>query len=185
MTNLRIHMLKSPFGPIGLVWTGTDSRPLVRRVILSRPGQTADRTVSALFPGCPEDASKGILDLARGIEAFLLGGDVVFPLHRIDIESCPPFQQAVLRAEHSIPRGSVSTYSRIAGHLDRPGAARAVGNALARNPFPILVPCHRAIRSDGFPGDFQGGPAMKRRFLEMEGIVFDSAGRASKAGLWY
>jgi len=54
-----------------------------------------------------------------------------------------------------------------------------VGNALATNPFPLIVPCHRAVRSDGSLGGFQGGPAMKRALLEREGIAFDRAGRAA------
>ncbi|MHA1663588.1 MAG: methylated-DNA--[protein]-cysteine S-methyltransferase, partial [Candidatus Thorarchaeota archaeon] len=57
---------------------------------------------------------------------------------------------------------------------------RAVGNALARNPFPIIVPCHRAIRSDRTLGGFQGGLKMKRRILEMEGVEFDSTSRVKE-----
>ena len=94
-----------------------------------------------------------------------------------DLASCPPFQQAVLRAEHAIPRGKVSAYGLLAARLGRPGAARAVGNALATNPFPIVVPCHRALRGDGSIGGYQGGPAMKRALLAMEGVRFDAAGR--------
>jgi methylated-DNA-[protein]-cysteine S-methyltransferase len=71
----------------------------------------------------------------------------------------------------------MSTYQRIAGHLGNPQAARAVGTALAHNPFPIIVPCHRAIRSDGTLGGFQGGMEMKRILLEMEGVPVDGSGR--------
>jgi methylated-DNA-[protein]-cysteine S-methyltransferase len=89
-----------------------------------------------------------------------------------------------LRAEHGIPRGSVSTYQLIAAHLGRPKGGRAVGNALANNPFPIIIPCHRAFRSDRSLGGYQGGLAMKRALLEKEGIGFDRTGRV-QAMRWH
>ncbi len=88
-------------------------------------------------------------------------------------------------AEYGIPRGSVSTYGRMAAHLGIPGGARAVGNALATNPFPIVIPCHRAIRSDGTLGGYQGGLAMKRILLEQEGVVIDDRGRVRSTKLYY
>jgi methylated-DNA-[protein]-cysteine S-methyltransferase len=83
----------------------------------------------------------------------------------------------VLYAEHQIPRGRVSTYRLIAEHLGIKNGARSVGNALATNPVPIIVPCHRAIRSDHYLGGYQGGVEMKRTLLKNEGIPFDRAGR--------
>ena len=84
-----------------------------------------------------------------------------------------------------IPRGAVSTYQRIARHVGRPNGARAVGNALANNPFPVIVPCHRAIRTDRSLGGYQGGFKMKRTLLEMEGIDFDDTGRVAAKGFFY
>ncbi|MCK4795669.1 MAG: MGMT family protein, partial [Desulfobacteraceae bacterium] len=78
-----------------------------------------------------------------------------------------------------------STYQRIATHLGSPNGARAVGNALATNPFPIIIPCHRAIRSDRSLGGYQGGLDMKRILLEMEGIDFDDTGRAATEDFFY
>jgi methylated-DNA-[protein]-cysteine S-methyltransferase len=97
----------------------------------------------------------------------------------IALDRCSDFQASVLRAEHRIPRGWVSTYGRVANHLAIPGGARAVGQALARNPFPIIIPCHRAIRSDGRLGGFQGGLEMKRALLELEGAKVSAAGIVS------
>jgi methylated-DNA-[protein]-cysteine S-methyltransferase len=65
----------------------------------------------------------------------------------------------------------------MAEHLGVPGGARAVGRALARNPFPVVIPCHRAVRTDGDLGGYQGGVPMKRALLEMEGVAFTEAGR--------
>jgi methylated-DNA-[protein]-cysteine S-methyltransferase len=166
----------TPFGPVVLLWSAFDGSPKIVRVLLSRPGAPADDHVGGLYPdsrpfSCPE-----IRAVAADIRAFLSGQDVVFPLGLVALETRTDFQQAVLRAEHGIPRGRVSTYRLIARRLGQARAARAVGNALAANPFPIIVPCHRAVRSDRVLGGFQGGTAMKRALLEQEGITFDPSG---------
>lgn len=79
-----------------------------------------------------------------------------------------PFAQAVFDETARIPYGQVRTYTWIAGRLGKPTAARAVGNALARNPVPILIPCHRVVRKDGFIGRFALGSKWKKRLLELE-----------------
>jgi len=72
----------------------------------------------------------------------------------------------------------VNTYGEIAKKIGHPGAARAVGTALAKNPLPLIVPCHRVIRSKGELGGFSAGDTnLKRRLLGKEGIIFDSRGR--------
>ena len=118
-----------------------------------------------------------IAALAERIHCYLGGEPVRFALDITALDDCPPFQRRVLLAEYAIPRGRVSTYARIAHRLGHPRGARPVGLCLAHNPFPILVPCHRAIRSDGSLGGFQGGLRMKRALLEMEGVLFSRAGR--------
>ncbi|MBE9507936.1 MAG: MGMT family protein, partial [Chloroflexi bacterium] len=74
---------------------------------------------------------------------------------------------------------------RIARHLGVKGGARAVGRALARNPFPIVIPCHRAIRSNGELGGYQGGLEMKRALLEGEGIEFTQRGKVLMRRVYY
>jgi len=101
---------------------------------------------------------------------------VVFDLEAVALELCGEFQRRVLLAEHGIPRGWVSTYGRIANYIGSTGAGRAVGTAVAENPFPIIIPCHRAVRTDGTLGGYQGGKGMKRALLEMEGVEFKGAG---------
>jgi len=128
---------------------------------------------------------KKIRVLIGDIQSFLSGKEVVFGTEMLDLDRCPPFQRRVLLAEHAIPRGYVSTYGRIARHLGIPGGARAVGNALSKNPFPLVIPCHRALRSDGSTGGFQGGAAMKVRLLEMEGASFLPDGKVLMEHLWY
>ena len=85
-----------------------------------------------------------------------------------DLTSVTAFARAVLRTALLIPPGEVRTYGWVAREIGSPAAVRAVGSALGRNPVPILVPCHRVVRSDGRIGDYAFGFAMKRRLLDNE-----------------
>lgn len=78
------------------------------------------------------------------------------------------FQKKVYTVVKQIPRGEVRTYAWVARRIKRPGAARAVGTALKRNPFTIIVPCHRVVRSDGAIGGYALGRDLKKRLLETE-----------------
>lgn len=101
----------------------------------------------------------------------LITGTPLAPELEAAIADLTPFEAAVLRATAAIPAGSVRTYGQIAAAIGRPGAARAVGQALARNPLPVRIPCHRVVRSDGQLGGYsgQGGTAGKQALLEAEG----------------
>jgi O-6-methylguanine DNA methyltransferase len=78
------------------------------------------------------------------------------------------FQKQVYTVVERIPRGKTMTYKQVAAAIGKPGAYRAVGNALNKNPFAPCVPCHRVIRSDGSPGGFAYGTARKRVLLQKE-----------------
>ncbi len=161
----------TPFGTFHVFWTRCEESPLVRRIVL--PGLA----VPEAFADAPAGTCPEIRALAGFIRSFCEGEELTFGLDMMMLESCPLFQRTVLQAEYRIPRGRVSSYGRIAKAVGNPNACRAVGGALAGNPFPIVVPCHRAVKSDGTLGGYQGGLAMKRRLLEMEGIVFSPDGR--------
>lgn len=79
-----------------------------------------------------------------------------------------PFQERVWKACREIPYGRVSSYSALACRLGNPGAARAVGQALGKNPLPLIIPCHRVIRGDGRPGGFTAGTHWKEKLLRLE-----------------
>jgi methylated-DNA-[protein]-cysteine S-methyltransferase len=160
------RLRRTRFGPVAVLWSVHQGQPKIRRVLLSNPGLSAKQTLKSLFPDSNASSCAKVDALADRIAAFLTGENLRFSLEVARLDLCSPFQQQVLRAEHGIPRGRVSTYQRIAGHLGHPRAARAVGTALAHNPFPIIVPCRRAIRSDGTLGGFQGGVEMKRALAE-------------------
>ena len=90
-----------------------------------------------------------------------------------DIHTLTPFQQQVLLAALQIPRGQVYTYADIARKIGNPKAVRAVGQALGRNPVPIVIPCHRVVASNGKLGGYSGGGglATKRKLLVLEGAM--------------
>lgn len=175
----------TPFGPVAVLWSVYRGEPKIYRILLSKPGTSAKQAMKKFFPNSLASSCPEINALASQIEAFLNGEDIQFPLAMVRLDLCSAFQQKVLRAEYAIPRGRVSTYNLIAKHLGNPNGARAVGMALATNPFPIVIPCHRAIRSDGALGGYQGGLKMKRTLLEMEGIAFHDAGHVATRRFFY
>jgi methylated-DNA-[protein]-cysteine S-methyltransferase len=126
-----------------------------------------------------------MLELGERIRSFLSGEPVKFELDVVALEICSTFQRRVLVAEYKIPRGWVSTYGRISKNLRIVKGARAVGRALSRNPFPVIIPCHRAIRSNGELGGFQGGLRMKRTLLEYEGVSISNEGKVLTNRIYY
>ena len=177
----RLVEVPSRYGVIVLVWLDGAERPVKRIFLASGESETPARA----FPGARPGSNRAIDALRRDMERFLAGRPVTLDVELCDLDACNPFQRRVLLAEHAIPRGWVSTYGRIAEHIGAPRAARAVGTALGRNPFPIVVPCHRVVRANGAPGGFRGGLEMKRRLLEGEGIRFDANGRVSMEKIHY
>jgi len=182
---VRHLLVPTAFGPVAVVWVFHRRRAAIIRVLLSRPGMPAGRAVKALFPASRPGTCPQISQVGRRICSFLRGAAIKFNLDGVRLDLCSQFQRRVLRAEHAIPRGKVSTYGLIAARLGAPSASRAVGRALATNPFPIIIPCHRAIRSDRTLGGYQGGLAMKRRLLECEGVTVSGSGRVETRTFHY
>jgi methylated-DNA-[protein]-cysteine S-methyltransferase len=172
---LSFCLHSTPFGPVAALWSVHGGEPKICRIVLSKPGAPANQAVANSFPNYTASSCSEIDGLVSQIEEFMNGEDIQFPLDMVRLDLCSAFQQKVLRAEYAIPRGRVSTYQLIAKNLGNPNGSRAVGMALATNPFPIVIPCHRAIRSNGTLGGYQGGWKMKRTLLQMEGISFDDA----------
>lgn len=90
---------------------------------------------------------------------------------KVDTSGMTDFQRQVLTTIQAIPLGEVWTYAQVASAVNSPSAARAVGQALARNPIPIVLPCHRVIASDGSLGGYAGGLERKRRLLQLENAL--------------
>ena len=116
------------------------------------------RMARPLLPGAAPPA--GVLPALRTGRT----GDLCF-----DLSELSGFERDVLLATSTIPRGQVRPYAWIAREIGNPRAVRAVGSALGRNPVPILIPCHRVVRSDGATGEYIFGPDAKLRLLGAEG----------------
>ncbi|PKN33516.1 MAG: hypothetical protein CVU61_13035 [Deltaproteobacteria bacterium HGW-Deltaproteobacteria-19] len=115
--------------------------------------------------------------MEKALGRLLRGEAAPVPFEELEMAPLAPFRRLILMETGRIPRGKVRTYGSLAAAAGRPGAARAVGSAMASNPFPLAIPCHRVVRSDGSLGGFGGGLALKRALLEREGILFDGRGR--------
>jgi methylated-DNA-[protein]-cysteine S-methyltransferase len=175
----------SPYGELAVLWEEWNGGIRVVRVLLPCGNTATSDRVQQYAPGARQGCHADIRCLTEQMSAFFAGQPVRFALDNVALDTCSIFQTRVLLAEHAIPRGQVSTYGLIARHLAVPGAPRAVGAALAHNPFPIIIPCHRAVRSDGGLGGYQGGLTMKRRLLEMEGVQFSPLGRVITSSYHY
>jgi len=168
-----------------VVWYETAEGPKVRRLLLPDKRASVEEVLRGTCAGIMSQSCPGIRELADQIQSYLKGEAVHFRLSLVDLGECSEFQKRVLLAEYEVPRGWVSTYGRIARNLGAPNAARAVGTALARNPFPIIIPCHRTIRSNGDLGGFGGGLSMKRSLLELEGVEFSTTGKVLTSRFYY
>jgi methylated-DNA-[protein]-cysteine S-methyltransferase len=170
-------LFETALGFCGIVYRSVEDGKVIH-ILLPRTRHDTESRIEKLYPEAEEVSSTFVRGLTDDIVRFLSGEQVEFSMHFMDTSVCYPFQLRVITAERTIPRGMTASYGWVAKQIDTKGV-RAVGNALARNPFPLVVPCHRAIRSDRTLGGFQGGLEMKRRLLEMEGIEFHSHGRVS------
>jgi methylated-DNA-[protein]-cysteine S-methyltransferase len=172
MTCNSYSIFQTRFGKMGLVFTDIENGYKIKRIYLPSQVNSVENLIKKQFVNSIEKSSSDITIFIEKIIKFLEGKIVEFDLDNISLDMCSDFQKRVLLLEFKIPRGWISTYGRIAARLGVLKAGRAVGNALARNPFPIVIPCHRAIQSNGDLGGFQGGIKMKKTLLKNEGIKF-------------
>ncbi|MGZ8502306.1 MAG: methylated-DNA--[protein]-cysteine S-methyltransferase [Candidatus Limnocylindrales bacterium] len=157
----RIARMDSVIGPLYVAWNGLGVSAVesadfaaTHQARTGRPALPADRL--------PER-------LARAIDRRL-GGDRRVRI-ALDLRGHSDFERDVWRKALDIPRGEVRPYGWIAAEIGRPRAVRAVGTALGHNPVPLIVPCHRVVRSDGTIGQYSlGGPDNKRTILAAEGL---------------
>lgn len=177
----RLHysLADTSYGEMTVIWEVGEPLRVVRILLSSRRGELGIR-----YPQATESTDSAIGDLAEDLARFLDGEDVTFSLDLMDLDQCSTFQRSVILAEYGVPRGHVTTYGRLARHIGAPRASRAAGRALATNPFPIVIPCHRAVRSDGSLGGYQGGVEMKAGLLEMEGVQVER-GRVLMSRVFY
>ncbi len=168
-------LIPSPIGEVGIVRYLKGVRP-VRMIFLPHKGASTNKRILETFPAALPSSGKRNKTVGQ-VEAYLAGDAVPFSMDELDFEGCGEFERRVLLAVHQIPRGRVMTYGGVAMMVGVSGGARAVGNVMAGNFFPLVIPCHRVVRSDGSLGGFGGGLPMKKALLEGEGVAFDRKGR--------
>ena len=172
--------IETPIGPVHVAWNGLGIS-LVDRAP-DDPAFEERFAATMRRPLRRVDALPG--PLGRAIERRLRGdrGNAL-PL---DLRGRSEFERAVWLKALEIPRGEVRPYGWIAAEIGRPRAVRAVGTALAHNPVPLVVPCHRVVRSDGLIGNYSlGGPEVKRAILAAEGLDPGGLERLARAGVRY
>jgi methylated-DNA-[protein]-cysteine S-methyltransferase len=140
----------------------------------------ADGVAMAHGEAAPPD---WIEDLASRLQSYAAGKVEKFDDVPVDFSHLSAFQARVAKACRRIGRGRVRTYGELAASCGSPGAARAVGNVMAQNRYPIIVPCHRVVGSAGSLGGFSArdGINTKRRMLDMEGAMLKKHGRDARA----
>lgn len=157
--------------PFGTLLAAATSRGLVK---LAFPEESADSVLDRLAlrisPRIVEAPPTALDPLRRELEEYFAGRRQGFEI-ALDWSLIGPFATKVLRATAAIPYGDYSTYSEIAARAGSPRGSRAAGNALGSNPIPIVIPCHRVLRSGGALGGYGGGLDRKRHLLALEGAL--------------
>jgi len=153
---------ETALGRCAIRWTAVGIAGVALPQARPHPGPALESSVA--IPGSVRDAIDGIV-------AVLAGATEDLRTVALDERGIDPFRRAVHAATREIGPGTTRSYGDVARAIDRPDAARDVGAALARNPFPIIVPCHRVVAANGALTGFSapGGLATKRRLLELEG----------------
>ena len=153
-------------GRVGLLASNTG----LLRVTLPQKSENEARKLLGISLEQAEFSPAYFTDISGRLRAYFSGIRVDFP-DKLDLSGATPFQRDVWEAARRIPYGETRSYGWLAGKIGKPRAARAVGQALGRNPFPIIIPCHRVLAGDGGLGGFSGGIEVKKSLLALEGIM--------------
>ena len=162
-------LIPSPFGEAAVVYC--ENPFALKKIFLPRADrQELLKVINAEGRSKPGSHAKA-LAVVETIKQYFKGSPAKLNWPLLDMAGLTPLQRSVLRATADIPFGSVRFYKDIAAAINRPRAYRFVGTTLANNPFPILIPCHRVIRSDTTLGQFGGGTELKRKLIGLEAGV--------------
>ena len=156
--------------PVGTLLVATTAKGLVR---ISFHSEAEDLVLEELArrvsPRVMKSARK-VAPVARELDEYFDGRRKRFD-YPLDWSLVGPYARKVLRATAAIPFGKVSTYREVARKAGNPAASRAAGNALGSNPIPVVVPCHRVLRTGGGLGGYGGGLEVKELLLRLEGAI--------------
>jgi len=178
MNRFSYSIFETPIGACGIAWRlapDSGSAPIVTLFQLpeATPQATESRIARKSGSRQPSIPPPPIAELIEKIRRHLQGQAQNFREVLIDLDDVAPFFQKVYEVVRSIPPGQTRTYGEIAKALGQPAAAQEVGQAMAKNPIPLIVPCHRVSAANGKPGGFSahGGRATKAKLLALEGAA--------------
>lgn len=157
--------------PLGTLRIAATAAGVVRVVLPAEdPDEALARLTDRVSPRIVRAASPVVRDARRELDEYFGGERRAFAVP-LDWTLTRAFRRDVLRATARVPYGATASYAQVAADAGSPRAVRAAGSALATNPLPIVVPCHRVVRSDGALGRYLGGIEMKGELLRLEGAA--------------
>ena len=154
--------------PVGRILAASTPRGLVRISFPTEPAETVLAELAVAVSPRILEAPAQLDEVRRQLDEYFEGGRRDFDLS-LDWRLTKGFRRRVLRATARIPYGETATYAEVAGSAGSPRAYRAAGSALGANPIPLVVPCHRVLRSGGALGGYGGGLEVKEQLLRLEG----------------
>jgi methylated-DNA-[protein]-cysteine S-methyltransferase len=171
----RYCLFDTGLGTLGVAWS---ARGLTRLQLPESSRAATERRLRGLSPdSAPGEPSSSVGQAIAAIERYLAGASVDFAQVPLDLAGVGDFHRRIYDAARRIGWGETATYGELARRVGSPGAARAVGQAMGRNPIPIIIPCHRVLASGRKIGGFSafGGAATKERLLALEGVHLGGA----------
>lgn len=166
MDLIEYTLFESSLGTISVV---AKNGSIINLDINDKPLQEARKNLPVLYPEAVQGQDSSFKTIRFLLDRYLKGQKVDFDV-QVDISAETPFTQKVLMELRKIPYGETASYREIGRRLGYSMAARAVGQAVRKNPIPIIIPCHRIIRENGSLGGFSLGEEIKKRLLRLEGV---------------
>ena len=163
---LRFHLCETPLGWVSVTLSDKGLHSITLPLKTRDAALNDAMEIGASEPATPSEATA----LEHDIVALVTGKPITGSL-TLDWTGITPFRRAVLEACTSIPAGETRTYAWLAQQVGKPAAARAAGRVMATNPWPLLVPCHRVLGSNGTLHGYGGGLDMKEALLQAEGVA--------------
>ena len=181
----RKKLFKTPIGEITIIWR-ENTKFQIEEIILSNTDKNSTEIAIEKYPSSieKEEIPKTLNKIIHELNKYFDGKEAQFSLDYLNLKKLTPFQRKVLIATFNTRKGNILTYKSLAHKINNPKSYRAVGSALAKNPFPIIIPCHRIIKSDKTLGGFGGvskGLKEKEILLRIEGVEVDKRKRISES----
>lgn len=170
---LKYIEFNSLIGEIGVVWD--NKTKLIKQVLLPDLKTRKQNYSKIRFNGVitETEPDEFVYQFMSDIKNIVMGKDITFDLNKLDLNDLTPFQRNVLIQQSKIPHAKVTTYKKLAQLAGKPKSARPVANVLSNNIFPLVIPCHRTVKSDWTIGGYAGSKHsyFKQFILQNEGVI--------------